>query len=98
MKVKKLEDLTPHETLFEKMEFSGHFLPVYDGVNITYYKRYRQADIIAPEGYKCPYVEYSPTGQEEHTFLTGTAAKIMLMRELVKNFGVGRQMNLGLEL
>ena len=98
MRVKKLEDLTPHEALYEKMAFCGQFLTVLDGVKVIYYKRYRQVDIIAPEGYKCPYVEYSPTGQEEHTFLTGTAAKIMLMRELVKNFGVGRQMNLGLEL
>src|SRR5574344_732092 len=98
MRVKKLEDLTPHEALFEKMEFSGQFLPVLDGVKVIYYKIYRQADIIAPEGYKCPYVEYSPSGQEEHTFLTDTAAKIMLMRELVKNFKVVNQMNLGLEL
>jgi hypothetical protein len=80
------------------MAFNGHFLPVYDGVNITYYKIYRQADITPPEGYKCHYIEYSPTGQEEHTLLTGTAAKIMLMRELVKSFGVDGQMNLGLEL
>ena len=92
-----MEDLTPHEALYEKMAFSGTFLPVLDGVRIIYYKRYRQADIIAPEGYKCPYVEYSPQGQEEHTFLTGTAAKIMLMRELIKNFGVGGQLSLGLE-
>ena len=97
MRVKKMEDLPPHNRLFEMMAFSGHFLPVLDGVKVIYYKIYRQADIIAPEGYKCPYVEYSPTGQEEHTFLTGTAAKIMLMRELIKNFGVGRQLSLGLE-
>lgn len=98
MRVKKLEDLDPHSMLFEKMAFSGQWLPVLDGVKVVYYKRYRQADIEPSEGYKCPYVEYSPSGQEEHTFLTGTAAKIMLMRELVKNFGVGGQMNLGLEL
>ena len=97
MRVKKMEDLPPHNRLFEMMAFNGHFLPVLDGVNITYYKRYRQADIIAPDGYKCPYIEYSPSGQEEHTFLTGTAAKIMLMRELIKNFGVGGQLTLGLE-
>lgn len=96
MRVKKLEDLTPHEALYEKMAFCGQFLPFLEGVKVIYYKRYRQADIIAPEGYKCPYVEYSPSGQEEHTFLTGTAAKIMLMRELVKNFGVGEQLSLGI--
>lgn len=97
MRIKKLEDLTPHEALFEKMAFCGQFLPVLDGVKVIYYKRYRQADIIAPEPCEVPYVEYSPSGQEEHTFLTGTAAKIMLMRELVKNFGVGGQLSLGLE-
>ena len=92
-----MEDLDPHSCLFEKMAFSGHFLPFLDGVRVVYYKRYRQADITPPDGYKCPYVEYSPSGQEEHTFLTGTAAKIMLMRELIKNFGVGGQLTLGLE-
>ena len=94
MKVKKMEDLPPHDRLFEQMTFSGTFLPVYDGINITYYKRYRQADIIAPEGYKVPYVD----SNDEPELLRGTAAKIMLMRELVKNFGVGGQMNLGLEM
>ena len=93
-----MEDLDPHSMLFEQMAFCGQFLPVYEGVNITYYKRYRQADIEAPIDYSCPYVEYSPTGKEEHVTLSGVAAKIMLMRELVKNFKVGKQMNLGLEL
>src|SRR5574344_847640 len=98
MRVKKLEDLDPHSMLFEKMAFNGHFLPVLDGVKVIYYKIYRQADIIAPEGYKCPYIEYSPSGQEEHTFLTGTAAKIMLMREMIKNFKIGQQTRLELKL
>ena len=97
MRVKKMEDLPPHNRLFEQMAFSGTFLPVYDGVNITYYKIYRQADITPPEGYKCHYIEYSPQGTPEPTELTGTAAKIMLMRELIKNFGVGGQLSLGLE-
>ena len=96
MRVKKMEDLPPHNRLFEQMAFNGHFLPVLDGVKVIYYKIYRQADIIAPEGYKCPYVEYSPSGKEEHVTLSGTAAKIMLMRELVKNFKIGQQ--IGLEL
>src|SRR5574344_1838830 len=98
MRVKKMEDLTPHEALFEKMAFCGQFLPVLDGVKVIYYKIYRQADIIAPIDYSCPYVEYSPSGQEEHTFLTGTAAKIMLMRELIKNFKIGQQTRLELKL
>src|SRR5574344_2398955 len=98
MKVKKMEDLPPHNRLFEQMAFNGHFLPVYDGVKVIYYKIYRQADIEPPEGYSCPYVEYSPSGKEEHVTLSGVAAKIMLMRELIKNFKVGKQMNLGLEL
>src|SRR5574344_1515263 len=98
MRVKKLEDLTPHEALYEKMAFCGQFLPVLDGVKVIYYKIYRQADIEAPIDYKCPYVEYSPTGQPEHTFLTGTAAKIMLMREIINKIGVGGQLTLGLEL
>ena len=93
MKVKKMEDLPPHNRLFEQMAFSGHFLPVYDGVNITYYKRYRQADITPPDGYKVHYVDCN--GEPE--LLRGTAAKIMLMRELIKNFGVGGQLTLGLE-
>ena len=97
MRVKKMEDLDPHSMLFEQMAFSGHFLPVYDGVNITYYERYRQADITPPEGYCCPYVERSPSGQEEHTLLTGTAAKIMLMRDIINKIGVGGQLTLGLE-
>lgn len=97
MRVKKMEDLDPHSCLFEKMEFSGTFLPVYDGVNITYYKRYRQADIEAPEGYKCSYIEYSPQGTPEPTELTGTAAKIMLMRDIINKIGVGGQLTLGLE-
>ena len=97
MRVKKMEDLPPHNRLFEMMAFSGHFLPVYDGVNITYYRRYRQADIIAPEGYKCPYIEYSPQGIPEPTILTDTAAKIMLMRDIINKIGVGGQLSLGLE-
>ena len=97
MKVKKMEDLPPHNRLFESMAFSGHFLPFLDGVRVVYYKRYRQADITPPDGYKCHYIEYSPQGTPEPTELTGTAAKIMLMRELIKNFGVGGQLSLGLE-
>ena len=97
MRVKKIEDLDPHSRLFESMAFSGHFLPVYEGVNITYYKRYRQADIEAPEGYKCPYIEYSPSGEPEPTLLIGTAAKIMLMRDIINKIGVGGQLTLGLE-
>ena len=97
MKVKKMEDLPPHNRLFESMAFSGHFLPFLDGVRVVYYKRYRQADITPPDGYKVPYVEYSPSGQEEHTFLIGTAAKIMLMRKIIKKIGVGGQLSLGLE-
>ena len=97
MKVKKMEDLPPHNRLFEMMAFSGHFLPVLDGVKVIYYKIYRQADIIAPEGYKCSYIEYSPQGTPEPTELTGTAAKIMLMREIIKKIGVGGQLSLGLE-
>ena len=97
MRVKKMEDLTPHERLYEIGSFSGTLPPVYDGVNITYYKRYRQADITPPEGYKCPYIEYSPQGTPEPTILTGTAAKIMLMREIINKIGVGGQLSLGLE-
>src|SRR5574344_1030888 len=97
MRVKKLEDLDPHSMLFEKMAFSGHFLPVLDGVKVIYYKRYRQADITPPSDYSCPYVEHSPSGQEEHTLLTGTAAKIMLMRDIINKIGVGGQLTLGLE-
>ena len=93
MKVKKMEDLPPHNILFEQMAFCGQFLPVYDGVNITYYKRYRQADITPPDGYEVPYVDSN--GEPE--LLRGTAAKIMLMRTLIKNFGVGGQLTLGLE-
>ena len=97
MKVKKMEDLDPHSRLFESMAFSGHFLPIYEGVNITYYKRYRQADITPPEGYKCPYIEYNPQGMPEPTLLRGTAAKIMLMRDIINKIGVGGQLTLGLE-
>ena len=98
MRVKKMEDLPPHNRLFEQMAFSGQFLPVLDGVKVIYYKRYRQADIIAPEGYKCHYIEYSPQGIPEPTILTDTAAKIMLMRELIKNFKIGQQIRLELGL
>ena len=97
MRVKKMEDLPPHNRLFEIMAFSGHFLPRYDDINITYYKRYRQADIEAPIDYSCPYVERSPTGQEEHTLLTGTAAKIMLMRKIINKIGVGGQLDSGVD-
>ena len=97
MKVKKMEDLTPHEHVYEMMAFSGHFLPIYEGVNITYYKRYRQADITPPIDYSCPYVEHSPLGQEEHTLLTGTAAKIMLMRDIINKIGVGGQVDSGVD-
>ena len=97
MRVKKMEDLDPHSCLFEKMSFSGHFLPVYEGVNITYYKRYRQADIEPPEGYEVPYIEYSPQGIPEPTILIGTAAKIMLMRKIISKIDVGGQLSLGLE-
>ena len=93
MRVKKLEDLTPHEALYEKMAFCGQFLPFLDGVKVVYYKRYRQADITPPDGYEVPYVDSN--GEPE--LLRGTAAKIMLMRELIKNFGVGGQLTLGLE-
>ena len=96
MKVKKMEDLDPHSCLFEKMAFSGHFLPVYEGVNITYYKRYRQADITPPDGYKCSYIEYSPQGIPEPTILTDTAAKIMLMRDIINKIGVGGQVDSGI--
>ena len=54
MRVKKMEDLDPHSMLFEQMALSGNFLPRYGNVNITYYKRYRQADITPPEGYEVP--------------------------------------------
>ena len=97
MRVKKMEDLPPHNRMFEQAAFSGHFLPVYEGVNITYYKRYRQADITPPIDYSCPYVEHSPSGTPEPTFLTGTAAKIMLMRKIISEIGVGGQLTLGLE-
>ena len=93
MRVKKMEDLPPHNRLFEQMAFSGTFLPVYDGVKVVYYKRYRQADITPPEPCEVPYVDCN--GEPE--LLRGTAAKIMLMRELIKNFGVGGQLTLGLE-
>ena len=88
-----MEDLDPHSMLYEKMAFCGQFLPVYDGVNITYYKRYRQADITPPEGYKCHYIDSN--GEPE--LLRGTAAKIMLMREIINKIGVGGQLTLGLE-
>ena len=97
MRVKKMEDLTPYERLYEINAFSGDWLPRYGDVNITYYKRYRQADITPPIDYSCPYVERSPSGQEEHTLLTGTAAKIMLMRDIINKIGVGGQLTLGLE-
>ena len=93
MKVKKMEDLPPHNRLFEQMAFSGTFLPVYDGINITYYKIYRQADIEPCGVCEYPYVDCN--GEPE--LLRGTAAKIMLMRKLIKNFGVGGQLSLGLE-
>ena len=98
MRVKKMEDLPPHNRLYEQAAFSGHFLPVYEGVSITYYERYRQADIEAPEGYKHAYNEYSPTGVVEPTFLTGTAAKIMLMRDIINKIGVGGQLSLELNI
>ena len=90
---KKMEDLDQHSMLYEKMAFCGQFLPFLDGVKITYYKRYRQADIIAPEPCEVPYIDSN--GEPE--LLRGTAAKIMLMRKLIKNFGVGGQLTLGLE-
>ena len=93
MRVKKLEDLTPHEALYEKMAFCGQFLPVLDGVKVIYYKTYRQADIEPCCVCEYPYVDSN--GEPE--LLRGTAAKIMLMRELIKNFGVGGQLSLGLE-
>ena len=93
MRVKKMEDLPPHNRLFEQMAFSGTFLPVYDGVNITYYKRYRQADITHPEPCEVPYVDCN--GEPE--LLRGTAAKIMLMRDIINKIGVGGQLTLGLE-
>ena len=93
MRVKKMEDLDPHSMLFEQMAFSGHFLPVYEGVNITYYKRYRQADITPPEPCEWPYVDSN--GEPE--LLRGTAAKIMLMRDIINKIGVGGQLTLGLE-
>lgn len=94
MRVKKMEDLPPHNRMFEMMDFSGTFLPVYEGVNITYYKRYRQADITPPEGYEVPYVDSN--GEPE--LLRGTAAKIMLMREIINKIGVGGQLSLGLNI
>ena len=96
MRVKKMEDLDPHSRLFESMAFSGHFLPIYEGVNITYYERYRQADITPPIDYSCPYVEHSPSGEPEPTLLTGTAAKIMLMRDIINKIGVGGQLGFDL--
>ena len=92
-----MEDLPPHNRIFEMMDFSGDWLPVYEGVNITYYKRYRQADITPPIDYSCPYVEHSPSGKEEHTILTGTAAKIMLMRNIINKIGVGGQVDSGVD-
>ena len=97
MRVKTLFDLTPHEAMYEQAAFSGDWLPVYEGVNITYYKIYRQADITPPIDYSCPYVEHSPSGQEEHTLLTGTAAKIMLMRDIINKIGVGGQVDSGVD-
>ena len=93
MKVNKMEDLDPHSCLFEKMAFSGHFLPFLDGVRVVYYKRYRQADIEPCGVCEYPYIDCN--GEPE--LLRGTAAKIMLMRKLIKNFGVGGQLTLGLE-
>ena len=93
MRVNKMEDLPPHNILFEQMAFSGTFLPRYDDINITYYKRYRQADITPPDGYEVPYVDCN--GEPE--LLRGTAAKIMLMREIINKIGVGGQLTLGLE-
>ena len=97
MRVKKMEDLTPYEHLFESMAFSGDWLPRYGDINITYYKRYRQADITPPIDYSCPYVERSPSGQEEHTVLVGVAAKIMLMRDIINKIGVGGQVDSGVD-
>ena len=88
-----MEDLTPYERLYEIGSFSGYWLPVYDGVNITYYKRYRQADITPPDGYEVPYVDCN--GEPE--LLRGVAAKIMLMRKIIDKIGVGGQLTLGLE-
>ena len=93
MRVKKLEDLTPHEALFEKMAFCGQWLPVLDGVKVVYYKRYRQADIEPCEPCEVPYIDCN--GEPE--LLRGTAAKIMLMREIIDKIGVGGQLTLGLE-
>ena len=92
-----MEDLPPHNRLYEQAAFSGDWLPRYGDIDITYYKRYRQADIEAPIDYSCPYVERSPSGQEEHTVLVGVAAKIMLMRDIINKIGVGGQLTLGLE-
>lgn len=126
-----MEDLTPHEHLYEKLNEIG-FPASWGGFNIIYYKRVpnmsnnefkdllealekkiityeeyleqieeykkeprdeNQADIIVPIDLEVPYVDSN--GEPE--LLRGTAAKIMLMRELVKNFGVGGQLSLGLE-
>lgn len=93
MRVKKMEDLPPHNRMFEMMEFSGSFLPVYEGVNITYYKRYRQAD-ITPYG-ECEYPYIDSNGEPE--LLRGTAAKIMLMRDIINKIGVGGQVDSGVD-
>ena len=93
MKVKKMEDLPPHNRLFEQMAFSGHFLPFLDGVRVVYYKRYRQAD-IEPCGV-CEYPYIDSNGEPE--LLRGTAAKIILMRDIINKIGVGGQLTLGLE-
>ena len=93
MRVKKLDDLDPYCKLYEMMAFSGHFLPVYEGVNITYYKRYRQADITPYEPCEWAYVDSN--GESE--LLRGTAAKIMLMRDIINKIGVGGQVDSGVD-
>lgn len=127
-----MEDLIPHEQLYEKLKEIG-FPASWGGFNIIYYKRVpnmsnnefkdllealekkiityeeyleqieeykkeprdeNQADIIVPIDLEVPYVDSN--GEPE--LLRGTAAKIMLMRELVKNFKIGQQIRLELGL
>ena len=93
MRARKMDDLEPHSRLYEQMAFIGHFLPVYEGVNINYYKIYRQADITPCGVCEYPYVDSN--GEKE--LLRGVAAKIMLMREIINKIGVGGQLTLNLE-
>lgn len=98
MRVTNLKDFTPHEQLYEKLVAMGSPETIHNDQHgtftINYYKRYKEADITPPDGLQMPYVEYSPEGQAESVLLHGTAAKILLMGELLAGLSYGNQLSL----